>query len=181
MKKLLFIIFLFSLPLTVFCEWNQIPILEGYFEAFDVYHDVWINDNEKIIVFEDHDSTNEDELLYNINYTLTVYSFFLEDNDTYDQLVKYNIAYLYYIKYKGKEYRLDVEFPSDSISVLFKESKKQINKIVNFYLTAKVNFNNKYPCDIDKLWVLKNTDTRLDLQTQLDKSINNQSLETFKK
>lgn len=83
MKKIvLFLIFVFS-AFSVFAQEpeSRIQELQNYFKEFQIDPIVHYNPDEEIILFVDANSETPDDVLYQISFMLTAFSFFLDDED----------------------------------------------------------------------------------------------------
>jgi hypothetical protein len=134
-------------------EWTRSEDLEDYLADFDVDVDTWLNKKENIIVFEDDTSKDKGELLYNIGYLFTAFSFISDEPDLVDSKYEdYAIVYSYFADYKEKTYRLDVYFTTEEMRGYYKSTLKKSDMIVNSVEDAIENFKEKYSIDIDIIW-----------------------------
>jgi len=175
MKKIILLILFISQTLFIYAEWNKNLTIQNYIENYNVQVEVWVNYDDGMILFEDSHSDSESELFYNINYIISIYSFFLQDNP--DVTFKdYNIIYLYYLQFKNKEYRLDIILKNNILKI---KEKEQTKAIISSYATAQNKFKEKYYRSIEEIWMLKRLNVEQSIQGRSD--LGTQSLDSFKK
>lgn len=134
-------------------EWTRSKDLENYLADFEVDVDTWLNKKENIIVFEDDTSKDKGELLYNIGYLFTAFSFISDEPDLVDSRYKdYAIVYSYFADYKKNTYRLNIYFTTEEMRGYYKSTLKKSDMIVNSVEDAIENFKERYSIDIDIIW-----------------------------
>lgn len=99
-------------------SWVQLQDIEEMFSSFDIQVDVWHNEGEDVINFEDVASVSFDDVLFQLSYIMTAFDFLLVDeNASIEESVVQAVIYSYFRYNKNWQGQYDDRYDDDQFTV----------------------------------------------------------------